>query len=51
MLIWFQNICALLTFAGFGYLLWVLWGRAARHIGVSRLTLLGSIALFGWLIG
>ena len=32
-----------LTFAGFAYLLWHGWGAAARHVGVSRLALLGLI--------
>lgn len=48
---WFLDLCAYLTFAGFGYLLWHFWGQAARRAGMSRLTLLGLAFLLGKLFG
>jgi hypothetical protein len=48
MLLWITDIAAYTAFAGFGYLLWHFWGQAARHVGVSRLGLLGSLYLLAW---
>ena len=44
------EIAAYTAFAGFGYLLWHFWGRAARLAGTSRLALLGVAFLFSWML-
>lgn len=47
----FFELLGIITFAGWPVIGWVLWGRAARSLGVSRMALLGAVALFGWLLG
>jgi hypothetical protein len=40
-----HELSGMAALAGLGYAAWILWGKASRHVGTSRLGLIGLLAL------